>query len=95
MTHFTRHSQIDWFKASTEWSVPGPEFHKLSHYSSAESLFFWRGSAHTLHRSEAEWHAHQMAVHSLALTQTIKASTMKDCQWNVASTIEPRAEHQL
>lgn len=68
---------------------------KLSHYFSAESLFFWRGSVCTLCRSEAEWHAHQMAVHSLALTQTIKASAMKDCQWNVASTTEPRAEHQL
>lgn len=78
-----------------ECSVARLESHKLSHYSSAESLFFWRGSAHTLSRSEAEWHAHQMGVHSLNLTQTIKASAMKDCQWNVASTVEPRAEHQL
>lgn len=72
-----------------------PETHKLSHWSSAENLFFWRGSAHTHCRSEAEWHAHQIAVHSLALTQTIKASAMKDCQWNAASATEPRAEHQL
>lgn len=80
LTHFTRHSQTVWFRASTEQSIPGPESHKLSHYSSAESLFFWRGSANTLCSSEAEWHANQTAVHSLALTQTIKASAMEDCQ---------------
>lgn len=35
------------------------------------------------------------AAHSLALTQTIQASPMKGCQWNVAP-IQPQAgEHHL
>lgn len=56
---------------------------------------FLRGSSHPPCRSKAEWHVHQITAHTSALTQTIKASAMKDCQWNVASTTEPRAEHQL
>lgn len=56
---------------------------------------FLRSSAHPPCRSEAEWHVHQITAHTSALTQTIKASAMKDCQWNAASTTKPRAEHQL
>lgn len=57
-------------------------------------LFIWRGSAPTPPQVWGWKTSTAGAAHSLALTQTIEASAMKGCRWNVAP-IQPRAGHHL